>query len=293
MKFEEYAEQIRAIGREVNPDTLAATRAVVTPLYTGEDGAGVHVARDVQYGDDARHRLDIFTPAGSFDPDRPLLLFVHGGGFIAGDKHTEGSPFYSNIGYWAVRNGCNAVTMTYRLAPVHQWPSGLQDIHLAIRFLQDNGQAHGVGTERLFLMGQSAGAAHAAHYVSHAHLYQPHAHGLAGLICLSGLYNFVTDQPGPLEQAYLGTDTSQYAARSSLQGLVDSGIPLLMTLAEFDPPPFQQQGLQLLSTWHHRHGQLPRFVQAIGQNHLSVALYFGLAGDLVGPQVKAFIEAVG
>jgi hypothetical protein len=101
----------------------------------------------------------------------------------------------------------------------------------------------------------------------------------------------VTDKPGALEQAYLGNDVSVYGERSSLQGLVKSGIPLLMTVAEFDPPMFQQQGLQLLNAWHARHGQIPRFVEAIGQNHLSVALYFGLQGDLVGPQVKSFIEA--
>jgi predicted esterase len=249
------------------------------------------VERDVSYGPDTRHRLDIFTPAGSFDVDRPLLVFVHGGGFIAGDKHTEGSPFYSNIGYWAVRNGFNAVTMTYRLAPAHQWPAGIEDIHLVVRFLHEQGSGHGVSAARLFLMGQSAGAAHAAHYVSHAHLYQPHGHGLRGLICLSGIYNFVTRNPGPLEQAYLGTDISLYEERSSLQGLVNSDIPLLMTVAEFDPPFFQQQGLQLLNAWHARHGQIPHFVEAIGQNHLSVALCFGLEGDLVGPRVRAFIEA--
>ncbi len=291
MKFSDYHEKIRDIGREVNPDTLAATRALISPMYAAEDGAGVHVERDVAYGPDARHRLDVFTPAGSFDPARPLLVFVHGGGFVAGDKHTEGSPFYSNTGYWAVRNGFNGIAMTYRLAPACQWPSGIEDIHKAVSYLQENGASHGISTQRLFLMGQSAGAAHAAHYVSHAEIYKPHPHGLRGLICLSGLYNFVGYKPGPLEKAYLGEDSSVYESRSSLHGLVASGIPLMITLAEFDPPFFQQQGLELLGAWHAKHGQLPRFVYAIGQNHLSVALYFGMAGDLVAPQVKAFIEA--
>lgn len=288
MQFSAYARAIRAIPRTINPDTVAATRNVVLPL-AAPLGSDMRVQRDLKYGSHERQRLDVFTPAAGFAPGRPVLIYVHGGGFIAGDKQMPGTPFFDNIGQWAVRNGCNAVNITYRLAPQHQWPSGIEDLHGVVRFIQEQGAAHGLSGRNLFLMGQSAGAAHAASYVAHQGVYAPHAHGLRGLVLLSGVYDY-TLKPGPMEAAYLGKDPALYATRSSLHGLVRSGMPLLVSVAECDPPYFEQQGLSLLEAWHRRYGQLPRCVHAIGQNHFSVALYLGLDGDLLGPQLRSFID---
>ena len=293
MQFEQYRARVAAIGRVVNPEALVATRNLVTPLLDPAVANDVRIVRDVRYGPHERHRLDVFTRAQAGSERRPLLVFVHGGGFVAGDKHTEGSPFYSNIGRWAVTNGFDAATVTYRLAPEHQWPSGIEDLRLAIDYLQASGANHGLDASRLFLMGQSAGAAHVASYVAHAAIYAPKPHGLAGVILLSGIYDFLAMPPSPMEPAYLGADRSVYAARSSLPGLARSEVPMLVTLAEFDPPQFEHQTLALLQAVQQGRGQMPRFVHAVGQNHLSVALFLGLPGDVVAPQLKAFIDEYG
>jgi triacylglycerol lipase len=290
MNFDEYAQKLRGIGRDVNPATLAATRQVVLEMLPQDEANDVKVERDIAYGSEQRQRLDVFTPSSGIDPSRPVLVFVHGGGFIAGDKHTEGSPFYSNIGIWAVRNGYNGVTITYRLAPQSRFPGGIEDLRAVMDWLQSQGASHGLGADRIFLMGQSAGGAHVASYVAHSNLYAPKTHGVSGLILMSGIYNYAVMPPSPMEPAYLGDDRSVYTARSSLAGLMQSELPMLITLAEFDPPQFERQGLELLTALQEKRKHMPRFVHAIGQNHLSVALYLGLPGDLVGPQVKAFID---
>ena len=92
-----------------------------------------------------------------------------------------------------------------------------------------------------------------------------------------------------MEANYLGSDTSLYAQRSSLAGLVKCNLPLLVTLAECDPAYFEQQGLALIDALQRRHHQLPRLVHMIGQNHLSVAVYLGLEGDVLAPQLRSFI----
>jgi len=286
----DYIRRIRSIGREVNPDTVVATRALLTPLVQAPDPAIVHVERDLAYGSNERQRLDVFTPATGYEPKRPILIFVHGGGFIAGDKHSEGSPFYSNIGQWAVLNGYNCITLTYRLAPQYQWPSGVEDLNLLMRFIRHEGSEHGIDSDCIFLMGQSAGAAHAAAYAAHQEIYAPFGHGLSGLILLSGLYDWTSMEMGPTERSYIGDDFTLYEARSSLQGLLACQLPLLVTLAELDPPLFERQGLQLLEAYQHKHHHLPQFVYAAGQNHMSVAMALGLEVDLVGPQLKAFID---
>lgn len=293
MQFEHYRTTLAGIGREINPGSLMATRNLVTPLHAPTPSADIHVVRDVVYGPHERNRLDVFTSANDGASNRPLLVFVHGGGFLAGDKHTEGSPFYSNIGQWAVSNGFNAVTITYRLAPQYQWPSGIEDLRLVVDFLQRDGAAWGLDASHMFLMGQSAGAAHVASYIAHANLYAPKPPDVRGVILLSGIYDFAAMPPGPMEQAYLGADHSVYPSRSSLAGLAATDIPLMVTLAEYDPPQFEQQALSLLSAVQQSKGRIPRFVHALGQNHLSVALYLGLTGDLVGPQIKSFMDDYG
>lgn len=290
MAFAEFSKKIKALGRDVNMSTLAATKDLILPFISEPKQGEVNVVRDISYGEDERHRMDVFTPGSGFEPQRPILIFVHGGGFVGGDKHAEGSPFYSNIGWWAVQNGYNAITMTYRLAPEHQFPSGIEDLHELMRYLRHEGREHGLESESIFLMGQSAGAAHAASYVAHQEIYAPFGHGLKGLILLSGLYNYAGVVAGPMEKAYLGDDESLYESRSSIKGLLASELPMLVTLAEMDPPIFEEHGLQLLTALQEKYKKLPRFVHALGQNHLSVALYLGLEGDLVGPQILAFIE---
>lgn len=292
MNFSDYAANIKAIGREISPEALMATRAVVEPLLPADMLSGVTVIRDIAYGPDERHRLDVFTDA-SADAPKPVLLFVHGGGFIAGDKHSEGSPFYTNVGAWAANNGFAGVNMTYRLAPAHSWPAGIEDIRRAVEFIREQGGGYGLDASRIFLMGQSAGGAHAAGYIAHPEVYGLADHGLAGAILLSAVYDYDAMPTTPMEQAYLGEDESLYPERSSLDRLLKSDLPLLVTMAEYDPPKFQAQTMQFLSEWWHSRRDeefLPWHIYMLGQNHLSVALYLGLPGDQLAPVLRRFME---
>ena len=114
--------QIRALGCEMTPAQIEATRALLAPLAP-RTGPDVTVHRDVTYGPDPRHRLDVFVPSAGV-ARAPVLVFVHGGGFVQGDKGAPDAPFYNNVGLWAARSGCIGVTMTYRLAPAAPWPAG-------------------------------------------------------------------------------------------------------------------------------------------------------------------------
>jgi acetyl esterase len=90
-------------------------------------------------------------PAGR---PRPLLLWLHGGGFIGGSV--------SDIEYACSRLACLAgltvVSLEYRLAPEHPFPAALHDTYDAIRWLTEHGGLVG-GDGRVAAGGQSAGAA--------------------------------------------------------------------------------------------------------------------------------------
>jgi len=231
------AAKLKDMGRVIDPPKVGA---IYAPLQQKEPFQGVKIERDVKYGPAERNRLDVFAPEATTGP-HPVLIFVHGGGFVAGDKHTPGSPFYDHIPAWAATNGFIGVNLTYRLAPQSPWPAGAEDVGAAVRWVSDNIGARGGDPARIFLMGHSAGAVHVASYVAHPEFQGPKGAGLAGAILVSGLYDLTATQPGKAEFAYFGEDTSTYAQRSSLPGLVASKVPLLVMRAELDPPPFEQQ----------------------------------------------------
>ena len=105
---------LAAIGRVIDPP---ATAALYAPLHGRRPAPASRIARDIRYGPAERNRLDIFTAEPAGGAAKPVLMFVHGGGFVRGDKQVPGTPFHDNIGAWAARHGLVGVTMTYRLAP--------------------------------------------------------------------------------------------------------------------------------------------------------------------------------
>lgn len=289
MSPRELSRLVRQIDREVNFDTLNATRGLYTPLHPVAPFAGVTIRRDERYGDHERRRLDLFLPAEGAGGPRPALVFIHGGGFVRGDKYAPGSPFYDNVGVWAVRNGLIGVNMTHRLAPEFQWPAVIHDVAQAIVWVNRHGREHGLDKDRIYLMGQSAGAAHAASYIAHPRFYAPATHGLAGAIFLSGLYNLETLAADEMTASYFGADRTLHRERSPLPGLLAAHIPCLIALAEREPPIFERQALELLTALHERDHRLPPFVHLSGQNHLSEILHLGLPGDRLGPAILDFI----
>ena len=125
---EEIAWKLQEIGRVIDPPKTAALYA---PLQQKEPYQGVKTERDVKYGPADRNLLDVFMPETNSSP-RPVLIFVHGGGFVAGNKRDAGSPFYDNVMLWAVKNGFVGVNTTYRLAPQSPWPAGAEDFAAAV-----------------------------------------------------------------------------------------------------------------------------------------------------------------
>lgn len=232
------AAKLKEMGRVIDPPKVGD---IYGPLQQQEPFAGIRIERDVRYGPAERNRLDVFTPETASGGPRPVLVFVHGGGFVAGDKHTPGTPFNDNVAAWAAKNGFIGVNITYRLAPQSPWPAGAEDVGTAVRWVGENIAARGGDGARVYLMGHSAGAVHVASYVSHPEFHGPKGVGLAGAILVSGLYDLTALPFSKFEFAYFGEDASTYAQRSSLAGLVAGQLPLLVMSAELDPPPFEQQ----------------------------------------------------
>jgi acetyl esterase/lipase len=288
----EMASKIRALGDQIVPAAIEGTAKLYAPFHEVEPYRDVKVSRDQAYGSDPRHLLDVFEPHTTGSP-RPVLLFVHGGGFVAGDKSRPGSPYQDNVALWAVRHGMVGVNMTYRLAPQHPWPAGAMDVGAAVAWIRTHIGAHGGDPARIFLMGTSAGAAHAAAYAVNARFHAGDDAAIAGLILLSGLYDMVAAPTTELKIAYFGLDEANYAAGSTLHGLAHSKLPLLLVLTEMDPREFQQQTLVLLGEYLKHHGRLPFFVHMTGHNHLSSTMHLNSADAYLGERIQDFVNLSG
>jgi acetyl esterase/lipase len=233
----EIASKLLELGRVVDPPNTARLYA---PLQQMEPYSGVKVERDVKYGPADRNLLDVFMPETA-SSGRPVLMFVHGGAFVRGDKHPPGTPFYDNVMLWAVKNGFVGINMTYRLAPQFPWPAGAEDVAAAVQWVAGKIGERGGDPAQIYLMGHSAGAVHVASYVSHPEFHKVRDGGLKAAIMVSGLYDLTGRTPEDAELTYFGTDSSLYAARSSLQGLQAIRLPLMIAASELDPPVFQRQ----------------------------------------------------
>lgn len=92
-----------------------------------------------------------YRPEGDTRP--PLLVFLHGGGWLLGDLETHDAM----CRHLAARAGCSVLAVGYRLAPEHPYPAGLDDAAFAFAWARREAAALGCDPERVALGGESAG----------------------------------------------------------------------------------------------------------------------------------------
>ncbi|QDU26616.1 Carboxylesterase NlhH [Anatilimnocola aggregata] len=121
---------------------------------------------DASYGSHARNVLDFWRAEGN-DP-RPLLVFIHGGGWTGGDKLQEGNPQR----HWLAK-GVSYAAINYRLTTEAPLPAPVHDAARAIQFLRTKANEWNIDTKRICLTGGSAGACTAMWLLCHDDLADP------------------------------------------------------------------------------------------------------------------------
>ncbi len=275
---------IATLGTKLGPEVLSECMSLYRGMHSGASAPPAPTAADCEYGAHARQRADVYAPASSRGGARPVLVWVHGGGFVRGEKRSPAHPFNAHVGAFAARAGWVGVVMNYRLAPEFGWPAGGEDVGAVVDWLQRHASSYGGDANSIFLAGTSAGATHIA---THLHL-RGKAHGARGAVLLSGLYGAT-----PLEGAdrlYYGDDESLHAARFPLPGVVNSDLPLLIACAELDPSRFQAEWLSVLGEARNKRGRVPRAHFASGHNHYTLAMHIGTTDTRLSDEIVEFVQ---
>ncbi|MEZ5696073.1 MAG: alpha/beta hydrolase [Sphingomonadaceae bacterium] len=116
--------------------------------------AGTRKIADISYGPHGgANRLDLILPANMPKAPAPVLLHVHGGGWIVGKKNEQALPLLREM----ARRGWVCVDIDYRLGPKNRWPAMIEDTLRAVHWTKENIAQHGGDPARIFITGGSAG----------------------------------------------------------------------------------------------------------------------------------------
>lgn len=102
--------------------------------------------------------VDVYLINADQDTKRPVILYLHGGGYILGTA----ADTVVGLQSLAKQHNCVIVSVDYRLAPETPFPGALNDNYTALKWLYNNADKLGVDKQRIVIMGKSAGGGHAA-----------------------------------------------------------------------------------------------------------------------------------
>jgi len=292
---EEVRRQVAAVGPVWGTDIQKhrdIVLAAYAPLLAQSPKAGITVECERAYGEHPRQRLDIYRPQSKLP--MPVVIFVHGGAFVRGDKRPN-DEIYANVLYYFARNGCLGVNMEYRLAPEAVFPAGAQDVAAAVDWVVKHAAEFGGDPGRIFLIGHSAGATHVATYACDPNTGAKPPPGVRGIVLLSGRLraDARSDNPNAAGvRAYFGDDASRYDERSPVTWAGRCALPVMIAIAEFDNPLLDVYGAEFFWKLAAARGRAPRFLRLRDHNHISMVAHFNTGEDLLGREILDFMATL-
>ena len=122
---------------------------------------GVTECRNISYGRHGKWSLlDVYHPIGATEP-LPTIVSIHGGGYVYGTKEV-----YRRYCMSLASRGFAVVNFNYRLAPKWHFPAPLEDTNAVLEWVCRNTSTYHLDPQRLFLVGDSAGAQITSQYAA-------------------------------------------------------------------------------------------------------------------------------
>lgn len=121
-----------------------------------QNSGAARIERDVVYGQvgEVALKLDLYFPRPAPGTNFPVVMYVHGGGWVMGDKSmVKDMPGFEEL----LRRGYVVAAINYRLGSQYKFPAMIEDAKCGVRFLRAHARVFGLDPDRLGVIGDSAG----------------------------------------------------------------------------------------------------------------------------------------
>jgi acetyl esterase len=291
-------DDLRALTTEVGKrwtvnrrDNIALMIERYTEILRDFPMDAIAVRGDVAYGAHPRQQLDLYTPEDARN-ERAAVVFVHGGAFMDGHRNrTDG--IYSNVSRYFARNGIVGINIGYRLGADVGYPGATEDVAAAVAWTHAHAAELGVDRRRIFLMGHSAGAAHAGSYAYDKRRQPKEGTGLAGFIVVSGRVRADNRRENPNADkvvAYYGTsDPSRLDEASPVSHVDENSVPTFVAWGEYENPLLDVHCAELAFRFAEAKKRSPPVFWLDGHNHTSTIAHIGTSDEALGRAIMRFI----
>ncbi len=130
---------------------LECMEKIQSPFLFVKKPKCVTVSKNIRYGKLHKNRYKVMFDK-SITTKQPIMLYVHGGGFVSGDMRSRGNYCYA----W-VENGYFVANIDYSNAPKYIFPHIYREIFSAIDMIFDNAEKYNIDTTKIVVNGESVG----------------------------------------------------------------------------------------------------------------------------------------
>ncbi len=247
----------------------------------------VRVERNIAYytgpgADKLKNKLDLYLPKGRHD--FPVVVFVHGGAWVFGDKDFFGA--HEAVGRMFAQHGIGAAVISYRLSPAVQHPEHVKDVARAFAWVRANIKKYGGRPDEIFLCGHSAGG-HLVSLLATDDSYLK-TEGLAlcdikGVVPISGVYAI----PGNMFNEVFGTDKEVRRKASPLNDVCEGCPPFLIMYGDKDFPTCDLVSKLFCQALVNKH--VTATTLELKRNHIDILTDLTRADDQGADAILAFV----
>ena len=263
----------------------AAQVTIFSPFNIKEAmDADVRKHANIAYADGERKKLDIYRPEDTSGGPAPVVMFIYGGAWRAGDRFE-----YEFVGRALAANGFVAVIPDYRLWPEAKYPDFLDDNAQAMKWIEDNIVGYGGDKNRFFLAGHSAGAYNSVMLALDSSFRQEFGitmpiRAVAGL---SGPYNFYPFEYGEVRETFGDAPNPE---GTQPVNLVTTETPPMFLASGSNDPIVRRQNTEVLAQRLRAQGIWVTEKYYEGFGHLEPVIAMGMMWRWRMPVLKDMVE---
>ena len=250
----------------------------------------VEAIKDVSYyagadRDKVKHNLDLYLPKGL--KDYPVLFFVHGGGWVIGDKNEFGA--YALFAGTFAKLGIGVVVTNYRLSPRIKHPEHIKDVARAFAWTTKNIAKHGGNKDRIFVCGHSAGAHLVALLATDASYLKAHeltSKAIRGVVPISGPFILA---PGLMPRVF-GDDKKAAPNAAPFTHVRKDLPPFLIVFADKDLIGCDRTVGEAFCKALKAKGNVAETLEIENHNHITVLMSAGMPAGKANQEIVKFIR---